>query len=133
MDVGWKFGAPRRLLTFALDGNAALPPAEPPNQSVRALDDPALKLNETEVDAGGGIYRACAPCHGLNAVSGGAPAPDLRASAIALDPQSLYAVVHDGTLIQQGMPRFENLTREQIEQIYAYIRARARGAERHEN
>jgi hypothetical protein len=37
-------------------------------------------------------------------------------------------VVHEGTLIEHGMPRFEMLTREQVMQIYAYIRAGARAA-----
>ena len=31
-------------------------------------------------------------------------------------------------LLQSGMPRFEMLTREQVMQIYAYIRAGAREA-----
>jgi hypothetical protein len=28
--------------------------------------------------------------------------------------------------MQQSMPRFENFTKDQVRQIYAYIRARAR-------
>jgi len=35
-------------------------------------------------------------------------------------------VVHDGALIARGMPRFETFTREQVMQIYAYIRSGAR-------
>jgi hypothetical protein len=35
------------------------------------------------------------------------------------------AVCH---LVQRGMPRFETLTREQVMQIYAYVRAGARQA-----
>ena len=37
-------------------------------------------------------------------------------------------VVHDGALIQQGMPRFDDLSREQVLQISYYIRAGARSA-----
>ena len=36
--------------------------------------------------------------------------------------------MHDGALIERGMPRFDTLTREQVMQIYAYIRAGAREA-----
>jgi quinohemoprotein ethanol dehydrogenase len=61
-------------------------------------------------------------------VSAGAPAPDLRESQIALNPDSFWTVVHDGALIQHGMPRFETLTREQVMQIYACVRAGAREA-----
>jgi quinohemoprotein ethanol dehydrogenase len=52
----------------------------------------------------------------------------LRESKIALDPDGLWSVVHDGALLQNGMPRFPQFTREQVMQIYAYIRARARDA-----
>jgi quinohemoprotein ethanol dehydrogenase len=115
-------------LTFAIDGNAMLPPSPAPDQTVHARDNPTVQIKASDVDIGHDLFRACAPCHGLNLVSGGAPAPDLRESALALDPQALYSVVHDGALIQQGMPRFEDLTREQILQVYAYIRAGARNA-----
>jgi quinohemoprotein ethanol dehydrogenase len=61
-------------------------------------------------------------------VSAGAPAPDLRESAIALDPRSFRAVVHDGALLQRGMPRFEMFSNAQVDELYAYIRSRARVA-----
>ncbi len=67
-------------------------------------------------------------CHGRDAVSAGAPAPDLRESAIALDPQSFRAVVHDGALLQGGMPQFEMFSNAQVSQLRAYIRSRARVA-----
>ena len=56
------------------------------------------------------------------------PAPDLRESAIALDPRSFQAVVHDGALLQRGMPQFEMFSNTQVNQLYAYIRSRARVA-----
>jgi quinohemoprotein ethanol dehydrogenase len=55
-------------------------------------------------------------------------APDLRESPVGLDPESFLTVLHDGALLQNGMPRFETLTREQAMQIYAYIRAEPRQA-----
>jgi quinohemoprotein ethanol dehydrogenase len=128
MDVGWKWGAPRRLLSFAIDGKAALPPSRPRDMTVHALDDPKLKLSETDIQAGKSIYLRCMVCHGRDAVSAGAPAPDLRESAIALDPRSFQAVVHDGALLQRGMPQFDMFSDTQVNQLYVYIRSRARVA-----
>ncbi|HEV2268702.1 MAG TPA: PQQ-dependent dehydrogenase, methanol/ethanol family [Steroidobacteraceae bacterium] len=121
--VRWRFAAPRRLLTFKLGGRAQLPPSAAPD---RALDDPSYRLDPRSVAAGRALYGACAICHGSDLGSSGAPAPDLRASRVALDPDSLWRVVHGGALLPGGMPRFETLTREQVMDIYAYIRAGAR-------
>lgn len=129
MNAGWKFHAqPRRLLTFALDGKAALPPTPGPDMSVKALDDRSLRIDAADVDAGHALYMRCAFCHGLNLQSTGSPGPDLRESAIALQPQELLSLLHDGTLLAQGMPRFDTLTEKEVTQIYAYIRAEAREA-----
>ena len=129
MHVGWKYAAqPRLLLTFGLDGKALLPPSAPPDMSVKALDDPSLQIRDADVAAGRGLYLACAACHGRDLVAAGAPAPDLRESQAALHPDSFWAVVHDGAWLERGMPRFEMFTREQILQIYAYIRSGARDA-----
>jgi quinohemoprotein ethanol dehydrogenase len=129
MHVGWKYGAqPRRLLTFRLDGKAVLPASTPRDMKVKALDDSSIQLRKEDVAAGRDLFRRCAVCHGMNLVSAGAPGPDLRESQVALNPDALWAVVHDGTLIQNGMPRFQTFTREQVMQIYAYIRAGAREA-----
>ena len=92
------------------------------------MDDPAIQLNQADVAAGHAIFLACAACHGRELVSTGGPAPDLRESRVALNPDSFWAVVHDGALIQRGMPDFKSFTREQVMQIYAYIRAGARQA-----
>lgn len=129
MNVGWKFGAqPRRLLTFALNGKATLPPSPPRDKTLHALDKPSYKINVADVAAGHDLFIACAACHGRNLVSPGAPGPDLRESQIALDPDGLYTVVHDGALIEHGMPQFASFSRQQIGDIYAYIRAGAREA-----
>lgn len=129
MNVGWKYGAqPRRLLTFALDGKATLPPSPPPDTTVHAVDDPSLKINPADVAAGKAMFMPCAVCHGRNLVATGGPGPDLRESKIALNPDSLWAVVHDGTLIQRGMPAFPMFTRDQVMKLYAFIRDGARKA-----
>jgi quinohemoprotein ethanol dehydrogenase len=127
-DVGWKFNNPRRLVTFVLDGKASLPPSHPRSMKVEALDDPSLTIDETDVQAGAKLYLPCSVCHGPQLRSPGAPAPDLRESPMALREEDLWAVAHDGILRSSGMPRFENLTREQVRQIHAYIRAGAREA-----
>jgi quinohemoprotein ethanol dehydrogenase len=129
LNVGWKFGRqPRRLLTFSLDGGASLPPSPPRDMSLHPVDNPALKLHAADIKSGWTLYTRCAPCHGLNLLSSGSPAPDLRESQIALNPEAVWSVVHDGALLQQGMPRFDELTRSDVRQIYAYIRAGARAA-----
>ncbi len=129
MDMGYKYGLqPRRLLTFAIGGDKSLPPSPPPDFTVHALDDPALKLNEDDVLAGRGLSVQCAACHGVGLQATGTPGPDLRESAIALDLDSFRALLQSGALMSRGMPRFENLTEDQIRQLHAYIRAKAREA-----
>ena len=125
MKVGWKYSGPRRLLTFALDGKAVLPASPPRDMSVHALDDPSIKLNPADVAAGYDMILACAACHGRNLVATGGPAPDLRESAIALNPDTFYKVVHDGALMSRGMPSYP-FARPQIMQLWSYVRSRAR-------
>jgi quinohemoprotein ethanol dehydrogenase len=130
MPQGWKYGAqPRRVLTFSLDGKAALPPTAPPDLSLQALDDPTFKIDPADAMAGQAMFNLiCAACHGLNLHSVGSPGPDLRESAIALSEQGVWAVVHEGTLLERGMPQYTTLGPDQIRQIYTYIRAGAREA-----
>ena len=59
--------------------------------------------------------------------STGTPGPDLRESAIALQLDSLASYLKIGRL-ERGMPRFDTLTDEQVRQLHAYIRSRARDA-----
>jgi quinohemoprotein ethanol dehydrogenase len=126
MGAGWSFAAPRRLLTFTLDGKAVLPPSPTRFAKLQLLDNPALKLDPAKVAAGHEMFLACALCHGKDAVGAGGPAPDLRASPIALNPDSLWTVLHGGALLPAGMPSFPDLTRDQMTDIFDYIRARAR-------
>lgn len=129
MDMGYKFGAQaRRLLTFAIGGTKSLPPSPPPDFTVHALDDPALRLDEADVAAGRALSIQCAACHGVGLQSTGTPGPDLRESAIALDLGSFGELLKSGLLIERGMPRFEALTDTQVRQLHAYIRAKAREA-----
>ena len=47
---------------------------------------------------------------------------------IALNLDSFSALLKSGALLEQGMPRFQNLPDDQIRDLYAYIRAKAREA-----
>jgi quinohemoprotein ethanol dehydrogenase len=130
MNAGWKFGAqPRRLLTFALDGKATLPPGAAQDFTVHAVDDPALQINDDDVQRGAGLFTLrCSGCHGIDVVSAGPPAPDLRESQVALRRDGFARVVHDGVLVSLGMPAFTDLGDAQLNDLYVYIRAKARQA-----
>jgi quinohemoprotein ethanol dehydrogenase len=126
MNVGWKFSGPRRLLTFVLDGKGVMPNSPAPTLQVNALDNPDEKLDPAMIAGGKAMFMACAACHGKGVVSAGGPAPDLRESPIPLDRDAFYSVVHDGALIEHGMPRFTFFDRAKIEAIRQYIRSEAR-------
>jgi quinohemoprotein ethanol dehydrogenase len=129
MNFGWKFGAqPRRLLTFALGGKAVLPPSPGPDMKVHAVDDPKLQFDPAEVERGRRLAINCLVCHGPAFRGSGAPGPDLRESTLALNRQAFTAVVHDGALQTQGMPKFDNLSIEDVNALYAYVRWTARAA-----
>jgi quinohemoprotein ethanol dehydrogenase len=130
MNAGWKYGAqPRRLLTFRLGGNMALPPTAPPDFTLHPVKDPSVTFDPADAGAGELLFAVnCGACHGLKAISAGAPAPDLRESPVAIDAIGFRSVVHDGALLQRGMPSFEQLDDVQLRQIQAYIRSRVREA-----
>jgi len=129
MHGGWKYGAnPRRLLVFALDGKAKLPPQPGRTLALEPVDDPALAIDEAAASAGQSMFLGCALCHGRDAISSGAPAPDLRESNLALDPAAFRQVVKEGAKIERGMPRFDTLSDEQVNQLWHYVRREARKA-----
>ena len=124
---GWKFRSPRRLLTFTLDAKSNIPNSPPRDLTVRALDDPALQIDPPQAKAGLAVYQGnCAYCHGRLLVSAGGPAPDLRESPIALHWASFRAVVKDGALLNKLMPRFQELSDDQLQEVYMYIRSGSR-------
>jgi len=128
LDVGWKYGKQmRRVLTFALDGTAKLPASPPRDTKVYALDDPDLVIDEADVTAGRNLSVACMSCHGAGFKGGGAPAPDLRESEIALRLDTFTQMLRTGRM-EKGMPQYQWLSEDQIRQLHAYIRARAREA-----
>ena len=85
--------------------------------------------------AGGNLYAAnCAKCHGDTGLGNGemaanlAPSPALLAylmdQPIAIDPYLLWTISEGGVPFGTKMPAFKDtLTKEQIWQIVAYLRA----------
>src|SRR3546814_7616421 len=109
------YSQPRRILTFAIAGNATLPAYSPPE--FVPFDDEAFRSNTKAENQGAAIFgQYCATCHGLEAVGGGG-APDLRASAIVPSQEAFEQIGRGGNLVANGMPRFHELTDEQLDAI----------------
>ena len=114
-----------QLLTFVLDGHAPMPKQPSPEQAI-PLDEPTLAIDPMRAKAGEAIYATrCLACHGLGVVAAGF-APDLRASAVAMSATSFAGVVRGGALELNNMPKFDELSVEDVESLRLYIRARAR-------
>ncbi|MEY4722332.1 MAG: hypothetical protein RIQ46_2057, partial [Pseudomonadota bacterium] len=100
---------PRRVLTFALDGKATIPPfAYTPPQPPA---DPDFKPDLARAQAGAMLFggNACLVCHGWNGVASGA-APDLRHSPTITDAATFRAIVKEGALKLNGMPPFPQIS-----------------------
>ncbi|MCK9542051.1 MAG: c-type cytochrome, partial [Novosphingobium sp.] len=123
--LGWDYRTqPRRVLTFALDGGAKLPPA-PTGTPFAPMDDPAWRPDPAAERRGAVLYaNSCTICHGAGAVASGT-APDLRASATVADAQTFTAIVRDGALVTAGMPRYDNFNDAEREDIRQFLRGRA--------
>jgi quinohemoprotein ethanol dehydrogenase len=114
-----------RLLTFMLDGTAAL--KAPPFGHKDPPPAPAVttKASPQVVHEGKRLYDANCPfCHGMNAMAG--PLPDLR----YLSKEKLEGIediVLGGSRASAGMPSFAKiLNAKQVHAIQAYLIARAR-------
>jgi len=111
--------APSRLLAFALDGKAMLPPAGP-----KLIRRPPLPRQPRDVaELGRALFEqnGCGGCHGAHLVaSGNGRIPDLRnvpEPLLRLMPQ----ILRDGVFRSAGMPRFPDISDQQVEQLQAYI------------
>ena len=112
-----------RILTFALNGNAALKVTpfghtEPPTPAITLNASPqAIKEGEVLFNAN------CAACHGLNAVAG--PLPDLRYASKSTH-ENFENIVLEGEKEPLGMPSFKEILKpDQVRSIEAYILRRA--------
>ena len=115
---------PRRLLTFALDATAALPPT-PPRKLAVPLEAPEFKLDAAKAKLGEHLYAKCTLCHGMGAVAGGI-APDLRASPVPLSAEAFAHIVREGSLVTRGMPRFAEFSDQELDSLRHFFRQRAR-------
>jgi len=124
---GWTYGThPRRLLVFSLDGKATPPPIKPPQTQLVLVDDSKQSIDEAQAAVGQDLYLSmCIGCHGMAVISAGG-APDLRASKLAANLDAFRQLLHTGALQSRGMPRFQELNPREMEQIYWFIRQRAR-------
>src|SRR5580700_4816736 len=121
--------APGKLLSFALDGKATLPPYE---RVVQPVPMPTFQLaaSAAEIDKGRVLFATfCARCHGAEVVSSGL-VPDLRYLAAGTH-EKFEEIVRGGALREVGMPAFsEDLTSAQVRLIHAYVLDRARQSAR---
>ena len=114
----------KRVLTFRLDGKAVLPVHKWDNPAVEP--DATFRPDAAQIGRGAVLFGGhCLACHGLNAVAGGI-APDLRWSSVPLSAETFTTILHDGALVPNGMPRFEELKKSEIEDLRAYLRSRRR-------
>lgn len=120
---------PGKLLAFALDGKAALPPYEHVEKPVPA---PTFHLaaSKADIEKGRILYATfCARCHGGDVASGG-EVPDLRYATEGTH-QKFDEIVRGGALRELGMPSFaEDVTADQARLIETYVLDRARQASR---
>ena len=123
-ELGWSYRAQsRRLVTFSLNGAVDMPPQSPPLVP-KPLVDKEFAINKDLAGLGAAMYGLCGYCHGGGAVSAGM-APDLRASAIALDAEAFAQVVRDGARVEMGMPAYPDISDEHLEALRHYLRQRA--------
>jgi quinohemoprotein ethanol dehydrogenase len=119
-------GQARRVLTFALGGTATVPKAKP--YVPEFVADPTYKPDPAAVARASAIYyNRCGTCHGVDMVAAGI-APDLRTSPAILSKEAITGIVHEGALVENGMPKFAELTEQQREDIRQLLRAAAHDA-----
>jgi quinohemoprotein ethanol dehydrogenase len=120
-----------RVLTFALDGEAELPPVPAPAEIPEP--PPPLDVPESEIERGGALYaRYCAFCHGTGVVSGGT-VPDLRRLPGNFH-RNFDAIVRLGVMRNYGMPSFGDvLDEDDVQAIHAFVIDEAHADAKHRN
>ena len=74
--------------------------------------------------AGAVVYGRCSACHGPGAVAAGM-APDLRAAATVTAADSFASIVRTGARANRGMPRYTELSDQELTALRHYIRQQA--------
>ncbi len=123
--LGWDYRTqPRRVLTFVLGGTQTLP-AAPARTTPAYPVDTGFRDEPGRAKRGALLYSsACLTCHGANAIALGS-APDLRRSDAIVDPAVFADIVGKGALVGLGMPKFDNLSVEEREDLRFFLRSRA--------
>ncbi|MCB2015704.1 MAG: PQQ-dependent dehydrogenase, methanol/ethanol family [Sphingobium sp.] len=126
-DTGWRYGIhPSRLLVFRLDGAEKLPDTPPPVDSTPPVDDEKIVIDAAAATRGAKLYsETCRICHGAGAAATGPTAPDLRASGITLDLNA-FKMVLNGALVERQMPKYDDLSEDEMRDLFMYIRSEAR-------
>jgi quinohemoprotein ethanol dehydrogenase len=130
-DYGWRYGEqPRRVLAFALGKSITLPPGQPPRFTVKAIDDPSFVIDAKQADRGAKVSesKGCGLCHGIEMRNIASFARDLRESTLALGWEGFKSVVQGGAFFPLGMPKFGDLSDEELLELFMYIRQSAREA-----
>lgn len=111
---------PRRILTFALDGSAKV---SAPASAAPFVVDPAFQTSLPAMQRGSVLFgKRCFSCHGLPGKSGGT-APDLARSDVPSDRDAFAAVIRGGALTANGMPRFAELTDDELADLRQFTLA----------
>jgi mono/diheme cytochrome c family protein len=121
-----KKGSPTgRVLVFKLGGKASYPRVATSPEPVP--EPPFIAASPQAIAKGARSYaNYCAGCHGFGAISGQVT-PDLRRSSTIQDRETFRAIVQDGALLANGMPRFGAVVdKEEVDAIRAYIASEAR-------
>ncbi|HEX4915983.1 MAG TPA: PQQ-dependent dehydrogenase, methanol/ethanol family [Vicinamibacterales bacterium] len=120
---GWSYGVHKRyLVSFALDGKAALPVQPPPSFATPLQAD--FTVNATLAQAGAQSYLQCVGCHGPGAVAAGM-APDLRAAFAVTSLEQFARIVRGGARSARGMPTYATITDQELAALQHYIRQQA--------
>jgi cytochrome c553 len=111
--------APSRLVAFELGATTNIP-NHPPKQ----LLPPARPMQDTALAKKGEVVyrtRECGHCHSddMN-LGGGSYIPDLRNIREGM-LQSMPQILQKGALSSLGMPKFENISDEDVAALQAYI------------
>jgi quinohemoprotein ethanol dehydrogenase len=115
----------KRVLTFSLNGNAHLPAPTQIPSAPKAFEDPDYHDDPETTRTGAKLFgENCLYCHGPIAIAAGT-APDLRTSQLVLPEPSFTAIVKEGVLVRNGMPRFEEFSAQDLHAIREYLRSRA--------
>jgi quinohemoprotein ethanol dehydrogenase len=121
-----------RLLVYALNGTAKLPPA--PARPVRELAPPPATASASTVARGEAVFGTyCGRCHGRAGAVNFGILPDLRYSATLGSKDAWAGVVLGGQFAGNGMASFASvISAEDAEAVRAYVIAQANAARRSE-